>query len=150
MFIEQATDNDAKIILDLQKIAYLSEAKRYNDYTLPPLMQTFNEIQADFKKQIILKAVISGTIIGSVRAYMEKGTCFVGRLIVSPDYQNQVIGTKLMHHIENRFNNADRFELFTGNKSEEALHIYNKLGYIIFKSKKLSTHTIVFLEKRKS
>lgn len=147
MIIEQATDNDVKIIFDLQKIAYQSEARRYNDYTLPPLMQTFDEIQADFKKQIILKAVISGTIIGSVRAYMEDGTCYIGRLIVNQDYQDQGIGTKLMHHIESWFSNANRYELFTGHKSEEALHLYNKLGYTIFKSKKLSTHTLVFLEK---
>jgi hypothetical protein len=65
--IEQATEDDAGIILSLQKLAYQSEAKRYNDYTLPPLLQTFEEILADFRKQVFLKAVISGEIIGSVR-----------------------------------------------------------------------------------
>ena len=147
MNIEEATINDAEHILNLQKIAYQSEARRYNDYTLPPLMQTLDEIQADFKKQFFLKAMISGTIIGSVRAYIENGTCFIGRLIVHPDHQNQGIGTKLIHHIEDRFNNANRFELFTGQKSEEALYLYNKFGYTKFKDKRLSTHNIVFLEK---
>jgi ribosomal protein S18 acetylase RimI-like enzyme len=150
MIIEQATNNDAKKILGLQKIAYQSEARRYNDYNLPPLLQTFDEIQIDFKEQIFLKAVVSGKIIGSVRAYMENGTCFIGRVIVDPDYQNQGIGTKLMHHIETWFSNANRFELFTGHESEEALNLYNKLGYTILKRKKLSTHTLVFLGKNKS
>lgn len=149
MIIEQATDSDAEKILDLQKTAYESEARRYNDYTLPPLVQTLDETRTDIKKQVILKAVDSGKITGSVRAYMENGTCFIGRLIVDPDYQNRGIGKKLMHHIENLFDDADRFELFTGNKSDEALHLYEQLGYTVFKSKKLLTHTLVFLEKKK-
>ena len=51
MNIEEAKVSDAEYILNLQKIAYQSEAKRYNDYSLLPLMQTLDEIQADFKKQ---------------------------------------------------------------------------------------------------
>ena len=149
MNIEQATGSDAEIILRLQKLAYQSEAKRYNDNTIPPLIQTLDEMRVDFKKQTILKAVMSGRIIGSVRAYMEKGTCYIGRLIVDPDYQNRGIGTRLIHHIESRFEEADRFELFTGHESKEALHLYHKLGYTMFKSEQLTSHTLIFLEKRK-
>jgi ribosomal protein S18 acetylase RimI-like enzyme len=145
--IEQATENDAEMILALQKLAYQSEAHRYNDFTLPPLMQTFDEILADFRKQVVLKAVISGEIIGSVRAYVENGTCYIGRLIVNPEFQKQGIGKRLMHGIESQFNDAKRYELFTGHKSEEALSLYKKLGYTLFNKKGLSTHTIVYLEK---
>jgi ribosomal protein S18 acetylase RimI-like enzyme len=145
--IEQATEKDAEVILALQKLAYQSEARRYNDYTLPPLMQTFDEILADFSRQVVLKAVISGEIIGSVRGYMEGGTCYIGRLIVNPGFQKQGIGAKLMQHIESRFSNAKRYELFTGHKGEEALSLYKKLGYTLFNKKELSTHTIVYLEK---
>ena len=59
MNIVEATTDDAEHILNLQRIAYESEARRYNDYTLPPLIQTLDEIRADLKKQIFLKAVIS-------------------------------------------------------------------------------------------
>lgn len=148
MIIEQATDSDAKAIFQLQRLAYQSEARRYNDDTLPPLVQTFEEIQSDFKKKIVFKAVTSGKIIGSVRAYVENGTCFIGRLIVDPDCRNQGIGTGLMHHIEKWFGRADRFELFTGHISKEALHLYNKLGYTEFKSEKMMAHTLIFLEKK--
>jgi ribosomal protein S18 acetylase RimI-like enzyme len=145
--IEQATENDAEMILALQKLAYQSEANRYNDFTLPPLMQTFDEILADFRKQVVLKALISEEIIGSVRGYMGGETGYIGRLIVNPGFQKQGIGAKLMQHIESRFGNAKRYELFTGHKSEEALSLYKKLGYAIFKQKELKTHTIVYLEK---
>ena len=147
VIISHANINDAQEILDLQKLAYQIEAKRYNDYTLPPLTQTLAEIQNDFEKMVILKAVLDDKIIGSVRAYLSDGTCYIGRLIVHPDFQNQGIGTKLMNEIEDRFKQAKRFELFTGHKSEGPLYIYHKLGYQEFKRKDLDTHTLVFLEK---
>ena len=145
--IDRAADHDANVILDLQRRAYRSEAVRYNDETLPPLLQTLDEILADFKKQIVLKAVVPGRIVGSVRARVENGTCFIGRLIVDPDYQHRGIGESLMRRIEGWFRDADRFELFTGHKSKEALHLYHKLGYTEFRSKRLTTHTMIFLEK---
>jgi hypothetical protein len=40
MIIEQAGVEDAGEILRLQKLAYQSEARIYNDYTIPPLLQT--------------------------------------------------------------------------------------------------------------
>ncbi len=142
----QATANDAGMILELQKTAYQSEAKRYNDYRLPPLIQTFDEILKDFRKGHI-KGCTFRSEVGSVRGYAENGTCYVGRLIVNPGFQKQGIGTKLMQHIENRFSDAKRYELFTGHKSEEALSLYKKLGYSVFKQKELSTYTLVYLEK---
>jgi len=147
MNIEKASIEDAEEILTLQKLSYRIEGKRYNDFTLPPLMQTLEEIKSDFEKQTVLKISVDGKIIGSVRAYMEDGTCFIGRLIVHPDLHNAGIGTKLMDAIEKLFSSAKRFELFTGHKSKPALHIYDKLGYQKFKNKELSSHTLVFLEK---
>jgi ribosomal protein S18 acetylase RimI-like enzyme len=147
MVITQANTSDAKKILALQILAYQREGERYSDFTIPPLTQTLEEIQADFQKMLFLKAVLDDKIIGSVRAYVDVDTCFIGRLIVHPDFQNRGIGTKLMHKIENRFKEVERFELFTGHKTAGALHVYQKLGYQEFKRKDLDTHTLVFLEK---
>lgn len=148
MKISQANINDAQEILDLQKLAYQMEAERYNDYSLPPLTQILQGIQDDFAKMIILKAEVDDKIVGSVRAYAENGTCYIGRLIVHPDYMGRGIGTKLMHRIEDEFKrDVQRFELFTGQQTAGALHIYFKMGYQEFKQKEMATHTLVFLEK---
>jgi len=146
--ITYADINDAQEILDLQKLAYQMEAERYNDYTLPPLTQTLASIQTDFARMIVLKAEIDDKIVGSVRAYAENGTCYIGRLIVHPDYMGRGVGTKLMYRIEDEFKeDVQRFELFTGQKTAGALHIYFKMGYQEFKQKEMATHTLVFLEK---
>jgi ribosomal protein S18 acetylase RimI-like enzyme len=145
--ITQATLADAAEILALQKLVYQSEAIRYNDYTLPPLTQTLTGIQADFAKMVVLKTVIDGQIVGSARAYELDGTCYIGRLIVHPDFQGRGIGKKLMDELEGRFAEVKRFELFTGHKSEVPLHIYCQRGYVEFKRQEIDTHTLVYLEK---
>ncbi len=149
MEVEKATISDAEEILSLQKLAYQSEAEIYNDFNIPPLVQTLEEIKKDFGIQFLLKAVMDEKIIASVRAHTKEGTCYIGRLIVHPDFQNQGIGTKLMYEIEKIFSTCQRFELFTGARSERNLYLYQKLGYKIFKTAKITDQTtIVYLERR--
>jgi GNAT superfamily N-acetyltransferase len=115
------------------------------------LLQTLDDIKQDFLKQIFLKAVIKNnktTIVGSVRAYQQKDTVFVGRLSVKPDHQNKGIGAKLMIFIEDLFKSARRFELFTGHKSIKNIYLYQKLGYKEFKRMSINNSlTMVYLEK---
>lgn len=147
MIIEKAVIGDTEEILSLQKLAYQSEAEIYDDFTIPPLTQTQEEMRGDFENQVILKAIIDGKIIGSVRAFIKEGTCYVGRLIVHPDFQNRGVGTQLMNRIEEIFE-AKRFEIFTGHRSERNLYLYQKLGYQPSKRLKANEKlTIVFLEK---
>lgn len=151
ILIEQANVQDAQDILDLQHLAYQSEAAIYNDYTIPPLTQTLEEMEADFDKQVLLKATMEGRIIGAVRGYMSEETCFVGRLIVHPDLQNRGIGTRLLNEIERTFSQAKRFELFTGNKSERNLYLYQRQGYKPFKTAMITEDVrLVFLEKHRA
>jgi ribosomal protein S18 acetylase RimI-like enzyme len=149
MLIEKATISDANEILPLQKLAYQSEAEIYNDFNIPPLLQTLESLQKDFENQFFLKAVIKGKIVGSVKAYQKHETGYIGRLIVHPDFQNRGVGTKLMNEIEKIFSTCHRFELFTGDRSERNLYLYQKLGYKIFKTANITDQTtIVYLEKK--
>lgn len=134
MKIVVAKREDLPEILKLQKLCYLSEAKIYNVYNIPPLVQTLEVIEKDLSNQFFLKAVIDNKVIGSVRAYQKGETCYIGRLIVHPEYQNRGVGTKLMKEIEASFKDAKRFELFTGYKSSKNLYLYQKLGYTPFKT----------------
>jgi ribosomal protein S18 acetylase RimI-like enzyme len=149
MQIERATPQDAAEVLALQKLAYQSEAAIYNDDAIPPLVQTLEETLDDFSRQVVLKIVDGGRIIGSVRAYEQDGTCFIGKLIVHPECQNRGLGTRLLHEIEAIHDRAARFELFTGNKSGKNLYLYRKVGYVPFREQAISERvSLIFLEKK--
>ena len=148
MRIKKASIDDCEEILKLQKIAYQSEAKIYNDYSIPPLVETIENTLEDFSHKIFLKVIIDNKIIGSVRAYQDNNTCYIGKLIVHPKYQDQGIGTLLLKTIESNFPEVKRYELFTGEKSEKNLYLYQKLGYQVYKTEKLNeVVNIHYLEK---
>lgn len=132
--IERATLSDAGEILALQKLAFLTEAELYGD-GIQPLHQTMEEIRAEFDDMLFLKAHFhDGRIVGSVRARMlEDGSCWIGKLIVHPDFRRRGIGAELMRRIEACFPSATRFELFTGARSEGNISLYKGLGYREFK-----------------
>lgn len=145
--VDMASKADLEEILQLQKLSYLSEAEIYNDFNIPPLLQTIDELELEAKSCIILKVVSDRKIVGSVRAYEKAGTCYIGKLIVHPQYQNKGIGKALLSAVEKCFGHA-RFEIFTGCKSEKNLSLYQKVGYRVFKTERVNDKLdFVYLEK---
>jgi ribosomal protein S18 acetylase RimI-like enzyme len=148
--IAHASPDDAPAILELQKLAYQSEAQLYNDWNIPPLTQTLDELISDFTTKIFLKAQVGDKIVGSVKGSLAGETCLIERLIVHPNFQGQGIGTALMAQIESCFDPVLRFELFTGHKSDRNIRLYERLGYHLFKYEKITeTLSFAFMEKHK-
>ncbi len=130
------------------RLAYQSEAAIYDDFTLPPSIETLEELKARFRDRQFLKAVESKRIIGSVRAFLDGPTCRVERLIVHPDHRLQGIGTALLNQIETMFPTARRFELFTGHKSVSNIRLYERLGYRAFRQEQANEKvSLIFMEK---
>lgn len=148
MIIEKAEFNDLHEILDLQYLAYQSEAELFNDHDIPPLKQTLQDVQAEYQNGVILKVSdADNVIIGSVRAHLIYGTVYIGKLIVHPQKQGQGIGTKLLSAIEKEYPNQ-RYELFTSTRSIRNIALYQRLGYNIFDQKKITEEMeFVYLEK---
>lgn len=148
--IFKANQNDLETILQLQKDCYMTEAKIYNDYNIPPLQQDLKSLKSEFKNTTILKVVVNGEIVGSVRGFIDNETAYIGKLIVKSDFQNKGIGQLLLGSIESTFKDCNRFELFTGFKSLKNLYLYNKLGYKEFKRQTINESLIIiYLEKTK-
>ncbi len=149
MNIEIAEREDLQDILDLQYLAYQSEARLFNNMDIPPLKQTLEDVQNEYKKGVFLKALDEkGKIIGSVRGYLEDGTVYIGKLVVHPQDQGKGIGTKLLLSIEREFPGY-RYELFTSTKSKRNIELYEKLGYKVFSEKDITEELrFVYLEKR--
>lgn len=151
MNIELAKQSDLNEILKLQYLAYQSEAKLLGNYDIPPLKQTIDDIRNEYENGIILKYISKeNVIIGSVRAYFDKSTLYIGKLIVAPEFQGRGIGTKLLLFLEENYK-VDRYELFTSSMSQKNIMLYTKLGYKIFKEEKISESlSFVYLEKLKN
>ncbi|MGO9138611.1 MAG: GNAT family N-acetyltransferase [Syntrophales bacterium] len=146
--ILRADISAAAEILALQKLAYQSEAVLYDDWSITPLTQSLHQIKKEFDELTFLKVCDSGRLIGSVRASIYDGTCKIGRLIVHPEFRRKGIGTRLMLAIETALPSAGRFELFTGSRSEGNIRLYERLGYRIFRTDRLSPQVdLVFMEK---
>jgi ribosomal protein S18 acetylase RimI-like enzyme len=130
MKIEVATKQDLEQILQLQKRAFHGQALIYNDFSLPPLTQTIDDLREEFKQKAIYKLEQDRKIIASIRCYIKDDILYIEKLIVEPDFQNRGIGTKIMTEIEKRYSSSvNRYSLFTGDKSARNIHLYKKLGY---------------------
>jgi Acetyltransferases len=148
MEIEKAVVSDLDEILRLQYIAYQSEAELLNDYTIPPLTETIDGLIQEYNNGVVLKAVgKDGGIIGSVRGYLRDNTLYIGKLMVHLMQQNKGIGKALLQQMENLFP-ASRYELFTSSKSLKNLQLYQKAGYVPFKTEQVGDSLcFVYLEK---
>ena len=148
MEIQTATFADLEPILRLQHLAYQSEAKLLNNFSIQPLRETLEDVEAQYREGVILKALDEhGTIIGSVRGRTRDGTLFIGKLIVHPRHQGKGIGGRLLAEVEN-LNPGLRCELFTSSGSARNLRLYEKAGYAKFAEKQMELGlTLVYMEK---
>jgi ribosomal protein S18 acetylase RimI-like enzyme len=147
--IERATEGDLPEILRLQRLAFKEEADHVGDPNIHPMTQTLADIKQDFTMGTFLKLVVDGTILASVRAFEEEGTCHINRLLVHPDFWGKGFGKSLMREIERVYGDAKRFELFTRIDNERTRQLYQSLGYQPFRTEKVNDSlTFVYLEKR--
>lgn len=151
MNIQLAQVDDAETILALQHLAYQSEAAVYNDWTLPPLLETLADLTARFQDRLFLKAMDGDRLVGSVRAFQHGATCQMERLVVHPEYRRRGIGTDLLNRMEMLFPAAECCELFTGHKSHSNLRLYERLGYLRLRQEQVNAKvSLIFLRKTMS
>lgn len=148
MTVLKASQDDLQEILELQYLAYQSEAALFGNKDIPPLKETIEELTEEFNKGTILKLVEDDKIIGSVRAYAKNGTAYIGKLMVHHDHRCKGYGSMLLNEIEKCFPDC-RYELFTSTRSEDNIRLYQKLGYMIFDRKEITDELVfVYLEKQ--
>lgn len=149
--ISRASLADAEAILTLQKLAYQSEARLYDDWSLPPLTQDIESLREEFRTSLVLKATVAeDRLVGSVRAEVDdvSGTAAIGRLIVQPEFQGRGIGSELLKAVEAACAGVARLELFTGSRSEATIRLYQRHGYVVTRTEPVSpTLSLTYLEK---
>lgn len=148
LMIYQANFDDLQEILQLQYLSYQSEAALFGSKDIPPLKQTLDELIDEYNNGVILKMFNDeNIIIGSVRAKEDKGTVYIGKLMVHPNYRHNGYGTRLIKEIEEYFPNK-RYKLFTSTRSKDNIRLYQNLGYKIFDIKAINDELeFVYMEK---
>jgi GNAT superfamily N-acetyltransferase len=84
-----------------------------------------------------------------VNGFRKAGRCLIGRLMVHPDFQGRGIGSRLMQAIEARFDDAESWDLFTGELSVKNIRLYEQLGYRVIRKEPFPgiRFSVVFMRK---
>ncbi len=148
MRIEKARFEDLDEILQLQYLAYQSEADLFGTRDIPPLKQTIDEVIEEYNDGLILKMVDDDNVIlGSVRAKDVEGSVYIGKLMIHPDYRCKGYGSRLLKEVEECYP-GKRYELFTSTRSADNIRLYQKNGYKEFKQEPVTEELIfVYMEK---
>jgi GNAT superfamily N-acetyltransferase len=143
-----ATAADAGEMLTLQRAAYVSEAQLYDDPLLPPLVQTLDELRDELSVGGGIVAREGARMVGAVRFRLDGEVLHVGRLAIAPDRQGRGLGTALLAAAE-AATSARRAALFTGERSEANLRLYERSGYVEVRREAVrSGLVLVHLEKQ--
>ena len=128
--------DDAGEVLTLQRAAYVTEAQAHRDLELPPLCQRLSELVSELADGEVLAAGWrneAGRLLAAVRVRVHQSApsvAEVGRLTVVPDLQRQGLGSSLLTAVEERLPaDVTELRLFTGERSEGNLRLYQRCGY---------------------
>lgn len=143
------TEADAGEILTLQRAAYVTEARAHQDFALPPLLQSIDELRAELADPDVLALGVrdQNRLVGAVRLRRVGRTVEFGRLTVVPDRQGQGIGSFLLRHAETVFPDTTEIRLFTGEHSSANLRLYQRLGYLETGRTSVGAYSLVHLAK---
>lgn len=122
-----AADVDA--VLAVQRAAFAIEALRYGDPSLPPLLESRDELLADLGRSRGLVALEGDVVVGSVRVRVDGDSLHIARLSVAPDQQGRGLGARLLAQAEAVAEGTEAL-LFTGHLSTSNLRLYGRAGYL--------------------
>lgn len=146
--IEKALEKDLEEILELQYMAFKSEAEMIGSTDIPALKQDYHGIVEDFHNGMILKMLDNnGVIIGSIRAFEKGESIDIGKIMVHPNFRRKGLATVLLKEVEEYYP-GKRLELYTCTRSVSNIVLYEKVGYKQYKIIKGDSELeFVYLEK---
>lgn len=125
-----ATAADAGELHTLQRAAFLSEARAYDDLAIPPLQEQLADTAERIAQGRVWKAMAGARIVGAIQVAVEGQVAHIGRLMVVPDWQGRGVGTRLLRVAEQTAPaEVTSYELFTGAQSDGNLRLYLRAGY---------------------
>ncbi|HEX5335863.1 MAG TPA: GNAT family N-acetyltransferase [Propionicimonas sp.] len=139
---------DVDVVLAVQRAAFTIEAQLYDDPSLPPLLESREQLVADLERSHGLVALVGDRVVGSVRVRVEGTSLHIARLSVAPDQQGRGLGALLLAQAESVAHAAEAL-LFTGHLSASNLRLYARAGYAEQRRVRVDERvTLVYLRKQ--
>ena len=125
------TPADYPSVLDIQYRAYRQKEMPLYGPSIPPLAETVETLAAEIAGgKHLLVGENNGRIVASLRMKtLDDGAMYWGRLSVDPDLQGRGIGQRMALAVEQFCPATASLVLDCGEKSDENMHIYTKIGY---------------------
>nr|WP_246017795.1 GNAT family N-acetyltransferase [Mesobacillus subterraneus] len=116
---------DAAEVLALQQKAYKVEAELIGTEEIPPLKETFEQLQNC--GETFIGCYISGRLAGAVSFKKEETMLDIHRVMVHPDFFRKGIAEKLIAKLEKQ--KYTQIIVSTGAANTPAINLYQKLGF---------------------
>jgi len=121
----------------VQLTAYVREAQRYDAPSIPPLLETVDELRADLARadcpDLVARAAWLGPrLVGSVRGRVAGDRMEIVRFTVAPDCQGRGVGRALLTAVHAAAPPGVRAcWLITGARSDDNIRMYTAAGYAV-------------------
>ncbi|HPA62485.1 MAG TPA: GNAT family N-acetyltransferase [Spirochaetota bacterium] len=126
--LEEITKPDISILTEMAISAFEEDKIKYGEY--PPVIDVENRTLRFIEDGFAFKFVKEKDIIGAAVVFKTAGGSYrLGCLFLSPEYQNQGCGQKILKLLEEEFPDAHKWELDTPHLSFRNHHFYEKAGY---------------------
>ncbi len=113
-------------ILDLQRKSYRIEADLIGTDEIPPLKETFEQLQNC--GETFLGYYLDGRLAGAVSFKIDREVMDIHRMMVDPDFFRRGIARKLIAYLEHQ--NFSEMIVSTGAANTPAIKLYEKLGFV--------------------
>ncbi|MNO43788.1 Acetyltransferase (GNAT) family protein [compost metagenome] len=144
--------DDAEFIHQMQVKAFMPLLEKYKDYETSPanesVEQMRNRINQSFTDYYMIKH--SDIAVGGVRIVKKENKTYrVSPIFIMPEYQGMGIAQQVFAIIEQKYNDAKKWELDSIEQEQRNCYLYEKVGYKrTEETKRINDNlTLVFYEK---
>jgi len=150
--LTKATDDDAKLIYDIQVEAFMPLLDKYKDYEANPANESLKRVTTRINNPNggFYKILSENTLVGAICVLWKEDVQFwISPMFILPSYQGKGIAQETIILIEGMFPQATTWELATILEEKRNCYLYEKMGYNkTGVSKKINDNaTLVFYKK---
>lgn len=130
LVITRTVPEEAERILEIQREAFKEELELYQDFKTNPATESILKLLYKINKNLHYSIFLEHRMIGAAELRLDSETeCYINRIFLVPEFQNQGWGTKIIEYFEEQFPHVTKWTLCTPHKSYRNHHFYEKLGY---------------------